>query len=331
MYVNNLCDTLFCHGSQFNTAVEKVQPVADLQEGGAKVTTWKVTSSHVSGQQETETFDAVFVCAGHYSDPHIPDIPGIQHFKGTVLHSHSYKFPEAFAGQSIVVLGAKASGVDISMELAKVGCQVTLSHRGPRLAFPLPSRIRESSTMVSIQDDSSVLFEDGSVGEADVLIFCTGYNFKYPFLDSAELGVDIQQQVMSPLYRYMMPPAFPSLFFIGVCKLICPFPNFNCQVQFALAVLDGTVPLPSQAQMEKEVQQEEQEKLNQGVEHRHLMVIQHDQWDYCQMLARAAGFPPLPPVVRSLYEEVWRQRRIDPDGYRRHNYSLVSASQWKII
>lgn len=66
--------------------------------------------------------------------------------------------------------------------------------------------------------------------EADVLMFCTGYNFKYPFLDAAQLGVEIQDHIVSPLYKFMVPPAFPSLFFIGICKIICPFPNFNCQV-----------------------------------------------------------------------------------------------------
>lgn len=43
---------------------------------------------------------------------------------GKVLHSHSYRYAEPFSGQSVVVLGAKASGLDISIELAKVGAQV---------------------------------------------------------------------------------------------------------------------------------------------------------------------------------------------------------------
>lgn len=68
------------------------------------------------------------------------------------------------------------------------------------------------------------------MASADVLMFCTGYNFKYPFLDAAQLGLDIQDHLVSPMYLFMMPPAFPSLFFIGICKIICPFPHFNCQV-----------------------------------------------------------------------------------------------------
>uniref|UniRef100_UPI0037E8560F uncharacterized protein n=1 Tax=Semicossyphus pulcher TaxID=241346 RepID=UPI0037E8560F len=316
---------------RFNTVVEMVKPIVLTAEGEQTRTTWEVTSSDSSGCQQLETFDSVFVCSGHYSDPHIPDIPGIENFKGKVLHSHSYRYPEPFSGQSVVVLGAKASGLDISIELAKVGAQVTLSHGRPRLTFPLPSGIQQSSPVVAVDKDGSIRFQDGSVGPADVLMFCTGYNFRYPFLDAAQLGLKIHNHVVSPLYRFLMPPAFPSLFFIGICRIICPFPNFNCQVQFALAVLDGSVTLPTPSQMEDEVRRELQEKIEQGVEQRHLLILEQDQWEYCQMLACTAGFPPLPRTVHSLYDEVWRQRRIHPEHYRRLNYRLVSDSEWELI
>lgn len=45
-------------------------------------------------------------------------------FSGKVMHSHSYRCPEPFAHQSVVVLGAGASGVDISFELAHAKAQV---------------------------------------------------------------------------------------------------------------------------------------------------------------------------------------------------------------
>lgn len=65
---------------------------------------------------------------------------------------------------------------------------------------------------------------------ADVLLFCTGYNFSFPFLDGNRLGLELEEQLVAPLYRFMMPPAFPSLVFVGLCKSICPFTNFHCQV-----------------------------------------------------------------------------------------------------
>ncbi|XP_070839335.1 uncharacterized protein [Chaetodon trifascialis] len=316
---------------RFNTVVENVKPVVLATEGKETRTTWEVTTSDSSGDEKTETFDAVFVCSGHYSDPHIPDIPGIENFKGKVLHSHTYRYAEPFSNQSVVVLGAKASGLDISIELAKVGAQVTLSHGRDRLTFPLPSGIQQSSPVVAVEKDGLIRFQDNSVSAADVLMFCTGYNFKFPFLDAAQLGMEISDYMLSPLYQFMMPPAFPSLFFIGMCKMICPFPNFHCQVQFALAVLDGSVTLPSVTQMQDEVWREQQEKLKQGVQQHHLLMMQKEQWDYCEMLARTAGFPPLPPVIRSLYEQVWHQRGIHPQKYRRLNYRLISDTQWELI
>ncbi|KAM6907643.1 uncharacterized protein FYW49_014196 isoform 1-T1 [Xenentodon cancila] len=326
-YLEGYCQ---CHNIRphirFQTVVENVTPAVMTTEK----TAWEVTFRDSSGRLKTDSFDSVFVCSGHYSDPHIPHLPGIENFKGRVLHSHSYRCAEPFCGQSVVVLGAKASGLDISIELAKAGAQVTLSHRYPHLTLPLPPGIHQSSSVVAVEDNGSIRFQDGSVGVADVLMFCTGYNFRYPFLDAAELGLEIQDHLVSPLYRFMMPPAFPSLFFIGICKIICPFPNFNCQVLFAVAVLDGSVSLPPRQQMEEEVQQELQEKKEQGVAQRHLLKMDQDQWEYCQMLARSAGFPPLPPVVRSLYEEVWRQRQIHPENYRRLNYRLVSDTRWEL-
>lgn len=316
---------------RFNTVVENVKPVVVTAHREEERTSWEVTSLDWSGCLKTETFDSVFVCSGHYSDPHIPNIPGIKNFKGKVLHSHSYRCAEPFSGRSVVVLGAAASGLDISIELAKVGAQVVLSHSRPRFTFPLPPGVQQSSAVEAVQEDGSVRFQDGSAVAAEVLLFCTGYNFRYPFLNAAQLGLKIQDHYVAPLYRVMMPPAFPSLFFIGICRIICPFPNFHCQVQFALAVMDGSVTLPSRAQMEEEVWRELQDKKDRGVQQRHLLVMDQDQWEYCRNLARSAGFPPLPPVVRSLYEEVWRQRRVHPENYRRLNYKLLSDTQWQRI
>lgn len=103
------------------------------------------------------------------------------------------------------------------------------------------------------------------------------------------------------------------------------------QVQFALAVLGGGVTLPSRSQMEAEVQRRQQDRLDQGVQQRHLLVLDQHQWEYCNTLARMANFTPLLPVLRSLHQETRRQHRIHPQNYRKLNYKLVSDSQWELI
>lgn len=118
-------------------------------------------------------------------------------FAGKVLHSHLYRFPEPFSGQTVVVLGAKASGIDISIELAKAGAKVTtnlrtvlndknlktravignkvpmdssstvcvqviLSHRDPPLMFPLHPGIQQTSSLVAVNDNGSIRLQVNS-------------------------------------------------------------------------------------------------------------------------------------------------------------------------
>lgn len=108
-------------------------------------------------------------------------------------------------------------------------------------------------------------------------------------------------------------------------------PLFSLQVRFSLAVLDGSVTLPSAAQMEDEVKQQQQDLLRKGVQQNHLLIMGQNQWQYCQTLALIAGFPPLPPVFRCLYEEVFQQRQVHPEKYRQLNYRVVSSSQFQLI
>jgi len=58
----------------------------------------------------TEEFDAVLVCNGHYSEPHLPAIPGAADFPGLLMHSHNYRTAERFKGQQVAVVGASFSG-----------------------------------------------------------------------------------------------------------------------------------------------------------------------------------------------------------------------------
>lgn len=54
-------------------------------------------------QPETETrtheFDALVVCNGHYSEPNLPSIPGMESCQAFQMHSHNYRTPDRFEGQ----------------------------------------------------------------------------------------------------------------------------------------------------------------------------------------------------------------------------------------
>ncbi|WP_239160545.1 flavin-containing monooxygenase [Virgisporangium ochraceum] len=72
----------------------------------------------------------VVAASGGFGTPHRPDLPGLDTFAGTVLHSSRYTTPHAFAGTRVVVVGGGNSAVQIATELAEVAT-VTIATRTP--------------------------------------------------------------------------------------------------------------------------------------------------------------------------------------------------------
>lgn len=83
--------------------------------------------------------------------------------------------------------------------------------------------------------------------------------------------------------------------------------------------------------MEEEADRERLRKTQMGVQVKHLLQMDSDQWDYYVSLATTAGLPPPNPVIQSLYEEVGRQRQANPGSYRQINYRMVNATEWQIL
>ena len=115
---------------------------------------WSVTSTNLkSGSTETRLFDAVCVCNGHYAKPIIPRLPGLDGFKGELLHSHTYRERAPFASKRVVCLGGGQSGRDISQELCTVSSRVVLSHRVPRRVGEDP--LIEKPPITAIHEDGT--------------------------------------------------------------------------------------------------------------------------------------------------------------------------------
>ena len=99
---------------------------------------WKVVTAGTAsdGKQEEHEFDAVLVCNGHHNIPRIPKEFTGTPFKGTILHSHTFKRSTPFLGKKVVVVGVGNSGVDIACDVAHDAQSTILSTRSG--AFVLP-------------------------------------------------------------------------------------------------------------------------------------------------------------------------------------------------
>jgi len=103
---------------------------------------WRVVVQDAAGHQlDKGIYDAVAICSGAHQAIHKPSIPGLENFKGEVIHSNYYKNNEAFKDKDCVVVGLGESGADIVREISEVASSTVLGLRSypyliPRLARP---------------------------------------------------------------------------------------------------------------------------------------------------------------------------------------------------
>jgi dimethylaniline monooxygenase (N-oxide forming) len=80
--------------------------------------------------------DFVVVCAGTFSEPLVPEVPGGERFNGTVLHSSQATDPTLLTGKRVVVVGAGKSALDCAAWAAEHAQRCTLVFRTPHWMSP---------------------------------------------------------------------------------------------------------------------------------------------------------------------------------------------------
>jgi dimethylaniline monooxygenase (N-oxide forming) len=336
---------------RYNTAVESVEPTDSWH--------WRVRTRTGQTIQEDE-FDAVAVCSGRIHDPSLPPFPGADRFGDSILHSSSYRGPEAFAGRQVVVVGVGSSGVDLATEVSQVARRVYLSisprtwfipryivkrpydYFLTRLATQLPQSVRErvfTSLILSAYRGSGaslerlqsrgvvlprfdlyrtrftpcnpellqqivagaiegrppvtalapheVVFADGSRVQADMLLCCTGYHLRLPFLSPTLLEV---KRGWVDLYQHIFPPHLPNLAFVGMVTIAGSHPPVaEVQARWVARVFAGAHALPSPADMEAAIQQQRAHPLSQNPVPMQVQIPQ-----YTDAIARILGVYPHP-------------------------------------
>lgn len=195
-------------------------------------------------QQQSAIFDAVLVCNGHYNRPACPPLPGLEEYflrgeNKTVLHSIAYDTPERFAGQTVLCIGGRASGSDLAREIAPVARHVYLSDTTCG-AVTTQHNVTWVPTTTAVLEDGRVAFEgDGAVEPVagiDTIIFCSGYDYDFPFINGAEssssnLELETAGRRVRPLYEQLWHAAHPNVAFVGLPHSVVPFPLFEFQAE----------------------------------------------------------------------------------------------------
>ena len=121
MKLTNVCYYRFIFKIYFQTYVVKVKKADNFEETGQ----WIVTTKEITSQRErTEKYDFILACNGHLTEPNIPSVPGLETFKGKVLHSHDYRDFRGFEKKRLLVVGNGSSATDVACELSQHASQV---------------------------------------------------------------------------------------------------------------------------------------------------------------------------------------------------------------
>ena len=222
--------------------------------GSAAVT--KVTHDNsgfqVSGDDFYYQARAVINATGAFNQPFTPTIAGLERFTGRQLHSSSYKSPEPFTDQRVIVIGAGNSAVQIAVELAKVA-RVSLATRAPVKFAPkrilgkdfhdwlqwidnipfghlLPlgdsslvwdsgeyqNALRQHKPdrrqMFDAFTQNGVIWADGTSESVDAVIFATGFRPKFPYFAQTKAV----NQNGEPIHRSGISQTVPGLYYLGL-------------------------------------------------------------------------------------------------------------------
>ena len=130
---------------------------------------------------------------------------------------------------------------------------------------------------------SKVRFTDDSEEEIDVIIYSTGYQICFPFLDQEILDPEGNEV---PLYRNVVHPDHPGLYFIGLVQpwgAIMPLAEVQCE--WAADLLEHKSGLPDKEQMLREIGRD-REKMAKRYTKSNRHTIQVDFFPYFDLVTR---------------------------------------------
>lgn len=84
----------------------------------------------------------LWMCQGYYDheNPYLPNWPGMENFKGKLVHAQKWDENMDYAGKEIVVIGSGATAATVIPAMANKARHVTMLQRSPTYFFCYPNR-----------------------------------------------------------------------------------------------------------------------------------------------------------------------------------------------
>lgn len=115
---------------------------------------WTVLVRHRDGVQRELTADVLVTAAGLFGIPIVPDLPGMDDFCGTVVHSTRWPADLNLTGKRVAVVGTGASAMQTVPAIVDRTASLTVFQRSPQWAAPAEGYFDP------IDDDARWLFDN---------------------------------------------------------------------------------------------------------------------------------------------------------------------------
>jgi dimethylaniline monooxygenase (N-oxide forming) len=188
-------------------------------------------------------------------------------------------------------------GATLSGNVAKLG--LPQPHHKPGQSHPVQSEgIRDAlraglvtpRPAIERLDGDHVVFADGSRVPADLIVWATGYNVSFPFLDPELIAAKDNDL---PLWKRTVHPDLPGLYFIGLLQPVgAVMPLAQAQGEWIAERLAGRYTPPPAAEIRRQMRVDHERNRRQFYSSvRHTMEVDFDHylWDLRREIRRGAA------------------------------------------
>ncbi|MFW0792372.1 NAD(P)/FAD-dependent oxidoreductase [Gordonia sp. CPCC 205515] len=171
---------------------------------------WQVITS--DGAVRTTRY--LVTATGFLSQPHTPDLPGMDSFAGSVLHTAAWDDGHDLTGERVAIIGTGATAVQLIPEIAERADELTVFQRTPiwvvpKLDFPIPATVQRLFATVPLTQRAARLVST-SLLELLMVVGVLHYKQAKPGNKAAALlaKAHLRRQVRDPDTRRKLTPSY---------------------------------------------------------------------------------------------------------------------------
>lgn len=120
---------------------------------------WHVSATRLADGKALEfTCNFLWMCQGYYDHekPYLPDWPGMDRYKGQLVHAQLWDPATDYSGKKVLVIGSGATAATVIPEFAKSAAEVTMLQRSPTYFYCDENRneLADRLRLIGIDDET---------------------------------------------------------------------------------------------------------------------------------------------------------------------------------